>query len=59
MQYLIPGFSQNDFIVRKDYDDGLYVYEGKGIIGDIEYEITLDAFDGKLLSLSREVLERW
>ena len=59
MKEFLPEFSIDDFSVWKEYDDGLYIYEGKGYIGDYEYEITLDASTGKLLSLSRESLDRW
>ena len=37
-----------------DEDDGVYVYEGEAMIGNVEYEFELSVSSGKLLEWERD-----
>lgn len=56
MQNLVPGSSLDEIYVRRDFDDGVYTYEGSIYSGEYEYEIAVDAATGEVLEYSKELL---
>lgn len=50
----VPGATEKDIVIKLDYDDGRYKYEGDIIHEQIEYEFEIDANTGTILEWSEE-----
>lgn len=56
IQQVVPGSTLEEIRIKRDFDDGIYTYEGSIYSGEYEYEVTLDAATGKVLEYSKELL---
>lgn len=50
----VPGATDKDIRVKKDYDDGKMKYEGKIIYQGMEYDFEIDAYSGAILEWEAE-----
>lgn len=50
----VPGATEQDLMIKLDYDDGYYKYEGDIIYDQKEYEFEIDANTGTFLEWSEE-----
>lgn len=50
----VPGASEKDLRLKKDYEDGRVVYEGSIVYKEQEYEFEIDANNGTILEWDQE-----
>lgn len=50
----VPGATDQNIIIKLDFDDGWYIYEGDIIYDRVEYEFEIDANTGALIEWSEE-----
>lgn len=50
----VPGATNNNIRIKKDYDNGRLIYEGDIIYNTMEYEFEIDASNGTIIEWSSE-----